>query len=58
MAKRRTFTPDFKLEAVLDMMRGEKTIAQICRERDITESLLYKWCDLKNKNVFKQPINV
>lgn len=45
MGKRRTFTPDFKLEAVLDMMRGEKTIAQICRERDITESLLYKWRD-------------
>jgi transposase-like protein len=45
MGKRRTFTPDFKLEAVLDMMRGEKTIAQICRERDITESLLYTWRD-------------
>jgi transposase-like protein len=45
MGKRRTFTPDFKLEAVLDMMRGEKTIAQICRERDLTESLLYKWRD-------------
>jgi transposase len=45
MGKRRTFTPDFKLEAVLDMVRGEKTIAQICRERDITESLLYKWRD-------------
>lgn len=45
MGKRRTFTPDFKLEAVLDMVRGEKAIAQICRERDITESLLYKWRD-------------
>ena len=45
MGKRRTFTPAFKLEAVLDMVRGEKTIGQICRERDITESLLYKWRD-------------
>lgn len=45
MAKRRTFSPEFKFEAVLDMVRGEKTIAQICRERDITESLLYKWRD-------------
>ena len=45
MAKRRTFTPDFKLDAVLDMVRGEKTVAQICRERDITESLLYPWRD-------------
>ena len=43
MGKRRTFTPDFKLEAVLDMVRGEKTIAQICRERDINENLLSRW---------------
>jgi transposase-like protein len=45
MSKRRTFKPEFKFEAVLDMVRGEKTIAQICRERDITESLLYTWRD-------------
>jgi transposase len=45
MGKRRTFTPEFKFEAVLDMVRGEKTLAQICRERDITESLLYTWRD-------------
>jgi transposase-like protein len=45
MARRRTFTPVFKFETVLDMVRGEKTVAQICRERDITESLLYKWRD-------------
>ena len=45
MAKRRTFSPEFKFETVLDMLRGEKSVAQICRERDITESLLYKWRD-------------
>jgi transposase-like protein len=45
MGKRRTFTPEFKFETVLEMVRGEKSIAQICRERDITESLLYKWRD-------------
>jgi transposase-like protein len=45
MGKRRMFSPEFKFEAVLEMVRGEKTIAQICRERDITESLLYKWRD-------------
>ena len=45
LGTRRTFTPDFKLEAVLDMLRGEKTIAQICHERNITESLLYTWRD-------------
>ena len=45
MAKRRTFAPEFKFEAVLDMLRGEKKVAQICRERAITELLLYKWRD-------------
>jgi transposase-like protein len=45
MAKRRAFTPEFKFEAVLDMVRGEKTMAQMCREGDITESLLDKWRD-------------
>ena len=43
--KRRNFSAQFKLETVLDGLRGEKTVAQICRERDITESLYYKWRD-------------
>jgi len=45
MAKRRTFNPEFKFEAVLELLRGEKSVAQICREGDISESLLYKWRD-------------
>lgn len=43
--QRRNITAQFKLETVLDGLRGEKTVAQICRERDITESLYYKWRD-------------
>ena len=43
--KRRKFTAQFKLETVMDGLRGEKSIAQICRERNITESLYYKWRD-------------
>jgi transposase-like protein len=35
MAKRRAFSPEFKLETVLDLLRGEKSVAQICRERNI-----------------------
>ncbi len=45
MSKRREFSPEFKLETVLEALRGEKSIAQICRERDITDSLYYKWRD-------------
>jgi transposase-like protein len=45
MNKRRAFSAQFKLETVLEGLRGEKSNAQICRERDITDSLYYKWRD-------------
>ena len=45
MSKRREFSAQFKLETVLEGLRGEKSVAQICRERDITDSLYYKWRD-------------
>lgn len=41
--KRRNFTAQFKFETVIEGIRGEKSVAQICRERDITETLYYKW---------------
>lgn len=44
--KRRKFKPEFKLDTVIEGLRGEKSIAQICRERDITESLYYSWRDI------------
>ena len=43
--KRRAFTANFKLDTVMEGFRGEKSISQICRERDITDSLYYKWRD-------------
>jgi transposase-like protein len=41
--KQRKYMPEFKLETVLEGMRGEKSIAQLCRDRDIKDSLYYKW---------------
>ena len=41
--KRRNFSPEFKFETVLEALRGEKSAAQICRERDINENLLSRW---------------
>ena len=43
--KRRAFTADFKLDTVMEGFRGEKSISRICRERNITDSLYYKWRD-------------
>jgi transposase-like protein len=40
---RRRFTAQFKLDAVLELLAGHKSVAQICRERQITDKLLYDW---------------
>ena len=41
--KQRVYSAQFKLETVLEALRGEKPIAQVCRERQVTDSLVYKW---------------
>jgi transposase-like protein len=41
--KRRQFSAEFKFEVVVELVRGEKSAAQLCREHDLTESLLSKW---------------
>jgi transposase len=41
--KQRHYTAQFKLETVMEVLKGEKPIAQICRERSVTDSLVYKW---------------
>ena len=41
--KYRKFSAQQKTELVLASLRGPKTIAQLCREHDISESLLRKW---------------
>ena len=58
--KRRTYTARFKFETVIEGLRGEKTVAQICRERDLTESLYYKWRDAfleRGASVFEDQAN-
>src|SRR4051812_28047536 len=39
----RKFTPQQKLELVMASWRGEKSIAELCREHSISESLLRRW---------------
>ena len=43
--KRRQHSAQFKFEVVMAMLRGEQTVAEVCRQYDITESLAYKWRD-------------
>lgn len=41
--KYRKFTAQQKTELVLASLRGQKTIAELCREHDISETLLRRW---------------
>ena len=41
--KYRTWTVAQKLEVVLAGMRGEVSVAEICREHKISETLFYTW---------------
>ena len=43
MRKHREFKPAQKSRAVLQVLTGEKSAAQICRELQIAESLLSRW---------------
>jgi len=43
MAKRRTFSPEFKLRVILEMLSGAKTNAQICREHQIASTVVSAW---------------
>ncbi len=41
--KYRTFSAQQKSELVLASLRGPKTITELCREHEISDSLLRKW---------------
>lgn len=43
MAKYRKHTAEFKAQVVLEMLSGEKSVAQISRDYRIKDSLLYRW---------------
>jgi transposase-like protein len=41
--KRRTFTPEFKAEAVRLCRIGDRSIAQVAQDLDLTETALREW---------------
>ncbi len=42
-ATRKRHSPDEKIRIVLDGLRGETSIAELCRREGIAESLYYAW---------------
>ena len=41
--KRRSFTPEFKAEVVLEALSGESSQAEVCRRHSLSEDHLSKW---------------
>ena len=40
---RRTFAPELKAQVVLELVRGEKTAAELCRAHNLGPDLLGQW---------------
>jgi transposase-like protein len=43
MSKRRTFTPEFKAQVVLEELTGVKDKAEICREHQLRSQVFTRW---------------
>ena len=43
MSKRRRFTPEFKARAVLEVLTGARSAAQVCREHQLKDTVLSRW---------------
>jgi transposase-like protein len=43
MQKHRTFKPEFKARIVLQILKGEKSAAQLCREHQLSDQLISNW---------------
>lgn len=55
MEKRNRFTAKQKLEIVLEGIRGETSITELCRRHGITSTMYYKWRELflrKGEEIF------
>ena len=49
--KRRTFTPEFKAEVVLEALTGESSQAELCRRHNLSEDQVSKWKQQVVENV-------
>ena len=43
MPRHRQFTPEFKAKVVLEVLSGQKSAADVCREHNLKQELVSKW---------------
>lgn len=53
MANRRKFTPEFKVQVVLEMLTEHKSAAQLSREYGVKDSVISRW---KQEFIERAPI--
>ena len=46
---RRRFAPEEKIRIVLDGLRGEQSISELCRREGIASNLYYRWARTSSK---------
>ncbi len=56
MAKRRRFTPEFKVEVVLEALRDESLQAELRRQHNLSDEQLSKWKQQVVENVASESI--
>ena len=58
-ATRKQYSSEEKIRIVLDGLRGEDSIAELCRREGISQGIYYKYLDLMNANFMESnPIPV
>ncbi len=55
--KRRTFTPEFKADAVRLAKTGERSIGQLAKDLDLTETALRDWVRRSENEASKGPVD-
>src|SRR5918911_2386959 len=43
MSKYRTFTAEFKAQVVMSVLTGDKTVSEVCRQHQLSDTLFYRW---------------
>src|SRR5690349_10016644 len=43
MSKYRTFTAEFKAQVVMSVLTGDRTVTEVCRQHQLSDTLFYRW---------------
>jgi transposase len=58
MTKHKSYNAELKLQVVLEVLKGQKSLAEICREHEVAADLVCHWRDVfleRAPQVFTDP---